>query len=623
VSATSSAASDGPLIAALLARAEHGWSIIPCCAPLGRNTGQCIQHGWCEAPGKVPLVKWAQYQAEIPGEELITAWWTRWPTANLALVTGELSGVVVVDLDGDLASAEAERRGGFEDGPTSLTGRIGGRHVFCQWRPDAPTIFAKRSGIDFRGQGGYVLLPQSVHANGNLYRWARAPERGEPLPLLPDWVLELARETQPSLGVSRQRMDPEAAQGAPQGMRNDSLARLVGAWRYYEHIPEDDALRRAFEYAAKCSPPMTPAEAKRVVRSIFRYPEHEGPAPPQLHEILPQARHEQLPLPGFWETAREILETEEETAAPLIGGLLWAARAHWLFSGPGAGKTMAALAAAIHIAAGKPFMGRAARQGGVLIIEEDSARNVISEYVRLLCAIYEIDPEGLPVYFNRRRGTRLRTQGDYNLIRAALDEGPADVVLVIIDACERIVPSKDFDSAELEWLGQLLSQCANRGIATLVIDHTRKHQAEGPTADPLDELYGGRAKSAISDVIWRVQGKIETHSEWSCVKFRGEGPPAFQLSFDSMQGFTQKTEKVALKPPEQQVMRVLNNTPREEWLDTQQIMDAITASGSRAPHPRALLRTLQKLLERESIERDGSTRDTVFRADRTGSTLWT
>jgi hypothetical protein len=55
---------------------------------------------------KKPLVAWEPYQKERASEETIKHWFTNWPTANLALVTGAVSGVVVIDLD----SAEAKEK---------------------------------------------------------------------------------------------------------------------------------------------------------------------------------------------------------------------------------------------------------------------------------------------------------------------------------------------------------------------------------------------------------------------------------------------------------------------------------------------------------------------------------
>ncbi len=101
----------------------------------------------------------------------IRTWWERWPTANVGLVTGLCFDVLDVDgPDGERALIEALP--GPEappvDGPTVVTGK--GWHVYV-----APTGLGNRAGVvphvDWRGAGGYVIAPPSVHPSGARYRW--------------------------------------------------------------------------------------------------------------------------------------------------------------------------------------------------------------------------------------------------------------------------------------------------------------------------------------------------------------------------------------------------------------------------------------------------------------------
>ena len=56
--------------------------------------------------GKSPLLAWEPYQNRVATEEEINAWWTRWPDANVGIVTGAVSGLVVIDID----ATEAKER---------------------------------------------------------------------------------------------------------------------------------------------------------------------------------------------------------------------------------------------------------------------------------------------------------------------------------------------------------------------------------------------------------------------------------------------------------------------------------------------------------------------------------
>jgi hypothetical protein len=93
--------------------------------------------------------------------DVIRSWWQVHPTANLGLRTG--LGFDVIDLDCEAAiDALEEARAGREppQGPVVRTGH--GFHWYVK-----STGVGNRAGIlpgvDFRGRGGYVLGPPSVH----------------------------------------------------------------------------------------------------------------------------------------------------------------------------------------------------------------------------------------------------------------------------------------------------------------------------------------------------------------------------------------------------------------------------------------------------------------------------
>src|SRR5262245_2671643 len=70
--------------------------------------------GWTPIPieprGKRPRIVWSRYQATRPTLDAIGAWWAKCPDANVGIVTGKLSGLVVVDLDSLAAVQEFVRR---------------------------------------------------------------------------------------------------------------------------------------------------------------------------------------------------------------------------------------------------------------------------------------------------------------------------------------------------------------------------------------------------------------------------------------------------------------------------------------------------------------------------------
>ena len=48
---------------------------------------------------KIPLISWKDYQSRLPTEVEVKKWFTNWPDANIGIVTGVISNLVVFDLD--------------------------------------------------------------------------------------------------------------------------------------------------------------------------------------------------------------------------------------------------------------------------------------------------------------------------------------------------------------------------------------------------------------------------------------------------------------------------------------------------------------------------------------------
>jgi hypothetical protein len=125
--------------------------------------------------GKTAAIKWKDYQTRRPTDDELVAWFGGEPM-NLAVVTGEVSGLVVIDADDGDALAWCTR----ELPPTPWQSKTGkGVHLWYD-RPPGVRVpnrvrIETREGrwaLDVRGDGGYVIAPPSVHANGAVYRFA-------------------------------------------------------------------------------------------------------------------------------------------------------------------------------------------------------------------------------------------------------------------------------------------------------------------------------------------------------------------------------------------------------------------------------------------------------------------
>lgn len=169
-----------PVRAAALEAAERGWSVVP-----------------LAAVEPTPLVDLDAHEHHRATADEVRRWWRRWPDARLGLVTGMLSGVLVVEVDqrhggdGRLAHLEAE----FTPLPRTVEVRLGGRERQVWFRHEGPRVTGGPvdDGVGVHADGGLVVLPPSPHPSGHVYEWTVAPPPDGHLASPPDWVVDLAR----------------------------------------------------------------------------------------------------------------------------------------------------------------------------------------------------------------------------------------------------------------------------------------------------------------------------------------------------------------------------------------------------------------------------------------------
>lgn len=235
-----------------------------------------LARGWSVLPlrkrEKRPLIRWEMFQAELPSVSDVTGWFRRWPDANLGVVTGTISNLIVIDIDPNHGGADAledlERR--FGAMPATVESRTGGggRHLYFA-HPGFPVRnrVGIGRGIDLRGDGGYVVAPPSIHPSGEPYRWlsGQAPEECELAPL-PHWLAAAAGVLRPGRSVGDWRR--LVLEGVPEGQRNSTIASLTGHLLWHG-VDTTVTLELMLAWnRQRCRPPLDDAEVAQVVRNI-------------------------------------------------------------------------------------------------------------------------------------------------------------------------------------------------------------------------------------------------------------------------------------------------------------------------------------------------------------------
>lgn len=115
-------------------------------------------------------------------------------SSAIALLTGSENGVVVLDVDTRMGGVQYFKRHLKHKipntGPVSRTGGSG-YHYFFKYRAGlCNRAGLAGTGLDFKADNAYVIVPPSLHSSGIKYRWVRSLFT-HTLPEIPDIILEL------------------------------------------------------------------------------------------------------------------------------------------------------------------------------------------------------------------------------------------------------------------------------------------------------------------------------------------------------------------------------------------------------------------------------------------------
>jgi hypothetical protein len=262
-----------------LALAARGLSVIAVPAPQpGAPPGQ-------PGDGKVPRIRWAEFQQRPATEDEIRAWWTDEPDANPAIVTGAVSDLVVVDADSPEALRHCTRTLKYTPWQVQ-TGRgyhLYYRHPGVQVRNRAH-IETKdgQLAIDVRADGGFVIAPGARHASGAQYLEAGdwSVPRNQLPRFWPGWLSRpttrprpstppVARQTGDLIDRARRYLAAIPAPAIGQGSDNATLYAACRLTRGFG-ISEADAAALLWEWAGN-RPGWTYAWVEEKVSHAVRY----------------------------------------------------------------------------------------------------------------------------------------------------------------------------------------------------------------------------------------------------------------------------------------------------------------------------------------------------------------
>lgn len=389
---------------------------------------------------KSPAISWGEFQKRKPTDDELKAWFASGKNYGIAIVTGEISGLAVVDFDDPEAYQKAQEQG-IVTTPVVKTAK--GYHAYYRYSDGVRNSVKKIPGVDIRGEGGCIIAPPSKHPSGVEYTWEDGIHIGDiPLADLPTIYLSTKPEQAPV-------KTSNILAGATEGSRNDSLAKFAGLCAS-QNCSLDEALSSALIWNERNQPPLSEDEVKRTVQSIYNTHARNHP---ELSNALPTVKK-----------GKEIMAMEISVEW-LIENLLPKESITILSGRGGIGKTWLSMQIGGAVSQGTPFMGLPTQMAEVYYIDFENSLPVVKDRLEKIQA------------------------GEVNFLHSGLGVPPPKLdkpqwknyfsvcrpgSLLIFDTLRASQSMDENDSKEMASIMMKLKELRDRGHTILLLHHTPK-----------------------------------------------------------------------------------------------------------------------------------------------------
>ncbi|MHA1225215.1 MAG: bifunctional DNA primase/polymerase [Candidatus Hodarchaeales archaeon] len=531
-----------------------------------KNALYYLNLGWSIIPvkNKKPLLSsWKEYQKRRATESEIRKWWRKWPNADIAVVTGTVSGIIVVDVD-NAAGEHAIKPYVGKSVLTATTPRGGKHYYFKHPGTIVPNAVRFLPGVDARGDGGYVVI----------YNWDndRSAEIAAPPPALLELITK--RTTTPVKWNTN----------IPEGERDISLTKLVGRlFHTGMSINEVIVLANAIN-TAYCKPPLETKQVRKIVYSIAKR---------EIRKSTDEQKKEFKTL-----TTTEMLRRygEDETQW-IIDGWLPEASCGLIVAPPGSYKTWVLEALAFAIATGYPFLGQypIMKHGPILFIQQEDPFSMIMkriacmfkqqmptekeingdmEYVLDCSFIHELDT--MPIHWHVDRELNLEDKNCMTRFETKIAE--LKPILTIIDPLYSGVSAKDYMAlgAQAMLFLKKLRDKYNTGFA--IAHHTT---VAGSRTEDRASIWGSQFLNAWTEWGWQIRETDDKNTVRVMRHFKSsENPKRLHVKFTITNfSFNVEINDVLVSVPERIKEIMLNG---ERFRSVREIAEVIGCSKSMA-----------------------------------------
>lgn len=433
----------------------------------------------------------------------INAWWSKWPTANIGIVTGSVSGgIFVVDQDEKDGAHGIEEFGkwiddnflAFGDTWTVRTGS-GGKHTYFRSKQQIGNRVGWLPGVDIRAENAYVVAPPSINADGKPYEWLVSPSD----------VFQPISEDEDSdvyfLAESIQTKPASTTFSAPEtvitGHRNDTLYKM--ACSLQAKGLSDDAIMAAVsaENQAKCQPPLEDDEIRKLVQSALTKQKGQA-SPEESPEENTTTTKFDFPLTGL-RSVKELMAQEDDPLVVYVGDEktpLLSEGTTVLAAPPKLGKSWFCLNLCQALHDGTPFLGFPTKKTHMVYYDLEQSERLERKRISQMAKELGIDyPEG---FYIKNELQRI-AHGFVEQLELDMKNDP-EIGVFIIDVFTNVEQARKTTETEYQWVYKnfnIINSLAKRHhVSVILVMHTRKVR---DPEHPFDNILGSSANQGASN----------------------------------------------------------------------------------------------------------------------------
>ncbi len=422
---------------------------------------------------------------------------------NIGIVMGDRAGIIDIETDThgetdgeDSLKAYMEKAGA--DLPNTWMFKSGSGGIHRLFRCDTPVSSGAGilPGVDVRANGGYAVVPPSIHPNGNFYEWLE----GMNPTAFPDGPADL-----PACLLKLLTVKNDDGTGTPfelpekitKGERDETLFKMAASLRAREELTEEEILATLNSINEnRCDPPLTTKQVEKIAKSVGKYDPGSS------------THSKRLKVPELdVQSARDLQEEDLPPIRWIVADLIPQGLT-LLASPPKYGKSWWVLDLCLSVAAGDRFMNHSTEKTGCLYLALEDSKNRLQSRINRLT--YNAPA---PIGFN------------YSLTAGSIDNGLIEQLekylkanpktgLIVIDTLQKVKGEKGKNESayadDYRQMSLLKRLADDHAICILLVHHLKKGRTDG---DAFESISGTNAIFGSADTALVIRKERRTDKE--------------------------------------------------------------------------------------------------------------